>query len=298
MGAAAIARREGATRGPAPKPVPAEWIEPINRYIEGEFNVGRAATTNATRRTHLEHLARQIRCSPSDVTPKRLVEWFDLQDHWAVETRRGVRNTLLSFFGWCLTAGVTTVNPATAIPRVKQVLPPPRPAPDDAWRLALATADRRTLLMLRLAGEAGLRRAEIAQLHTRDLKDGTSGPQLVVHGKGNKWRVIPISESLAASVRAGAAGHTAGGSDVGWLFPSTSAGGHVSAKWVGKLMTRVLPDGWSAHTLRHRFATRAYQGSKDIRAVQQLIGHSSVSTTERYTLVGDDQLRAAMMAAL
>jgi integrase len=51
------------------------------------------------------------------------------------------------------------------------------------------------------------------------------------------------------------------------------------------------------HKLRHRFATRAYRGSGNLRAVQVLLGHSSVATTERYTAVDDDLIRAAMMSA-
>ncbi|KAA1251740.1 tyrosine-type recombinase/integrase [Mycobacterium simiae] len=62
-------------------------------------------------------------------------------------------------------------------------------------------------------------------------------------------------------------------------------------------MAGALPEHWTAHTLRHRFTTRAYRGSRNLRAVQTLLGHSSVATTERYTAVDDDEIRAAMMAA-
>jgi integrase/recombinase XerC len=61
-------------------------------------------------------------------------------------------------------------------------------------------------------------------------------------------------------------------------------------------MAAALPDHWTAHTLRHRFATRANCGSRNLRAVQVLLGHSSVATTERYTAVDADEIRAAMAA--
>ena len=52
------------------------------------------------------------------------------------------------------------------------------------------------------------------------------------------------------------------------------------------------------HKLRHRFATRAYRGSRNLRAVQVLLGHAPIVTTERYTAVDDDEIRAAMLAAV
>lgn len=279
-----------------PKPVPTPWQQPIATYLEAEAAAGRPRTTLVTRKAHLERTARAMRCAPADVKPAKLISWFSAQTEWAPETRRGYRTTLRSFFTWAHQAGVTTSNPAAALPRVKAVKPAPRPAPDLAWRVALASADRRTTLMIKLAGEAGMRRAEIARIHTRDLTNGSYGPQLLVHGKGNKERIVPISEDLASMIRRGAAGHTAGAPPAGWLFPGDE-GGHLSARWVGKLMTRVLPDDWTAHTLRHRFATRAYRGTRNLRAVQLLLGHESVKTTEIYTAVEDYEMRAAAACA-
>lgn len=123
------------------------------------------------------------------------------------------------------------------------------------------------------------------------------GPQLVVRGKGGKTRIVPLGEQLAAAVCAGAAGHTPYLPAEGWLFPAWPGGGHLTPAHVGKLVAAALPAGWSMHMLRHRFATRAYRGSRNLRAVQVLLGHSSVATTERYTAVDDDEIRAAAMAA-
>jgi site-specific recombinase XerD len=58
----------------------------------------------------------------------------------------------------------------------------------------------------------------------------------------------------------------------------------------------MLPDHWTMHTLRHRFASRAYRGTPNLGAVQVLLGHASIATTQRYTAV-DDEIRAAMEAA-
>lgn len=69
------------------------------------------------------------------------------------------------------------------------------------------------------------------------------------------------------------------------------------ARTVGRLVAAALPDRWTMHTLRHRFATRAYRGTRNLRAVQTLLGHASIATTERFTAVDDDEIRAAAMAA-
>lgn len=58
-----------------------------------------------------------------------------------------------------------------------------------------------------------------------------------------------------------------------------------------------MPEGWSMHKLRHRFATKAYAGSRNLRAVQEALGHASVATTQRYTAVSGTEVRAAVAAA-
>ncbi|APE19397.1 hypothetical protein BOH72_23355 [Mycobacterium sp. WY10] len=266
-------------------------------YLEAQFGIGRSPQTLRTRREQLGHVARQMRVSPDSVTPVMLVEWFGKQTHWGAECRKSYRNTLRSFFEWAHAAGITATNPALALPPVRTTTTPLRPAPDDVVQAAFAAAGPREKLMLRLGAEAGLRRAEIAQVHVQDVKVDTSGPRLLVRGKGNRIRQVPITPDLAAVIQEGAAGHTPGTSDNGWLFPNFT-GGHLTPKYVGDLMAQLLPGRFSAHSLRRRFGTRAYIGTKDVRAVQMLLGHSSLSVTERYISIDDDQLRTAMMAAL
>lgn len=236
---------------------------------------------------------------PGLVTPQHLTHWFATNAHWKPETRRGYRNSVVLFFRWAHKERHLDVDPAADIPAVKPDQAAPRPAPDRVWRESLMRAHPRTMIMLRLAAEAGMRRAEVAQVHTRDLLEGFDGYQLLVHGKGGKERIVPISDDLAGLVLAGPAGHTpemAAFGTEGFLFPGDEDG-HLSARWVGKLCANAMPEGWTMHTLRHRFATRAFRGSRNIRAVQKLLGHSNVAVTERYTAVDDAEVRAAMMAA-
>lgn len=241
-------------------------------------------------------MANGLGVSPENVTGVSLIRFFAEQDCWARETRRGYRNTAVSFYGWAHKNGYLESNPAADLPSIKAAAPSPRPAPDRVYREALLAAPPRVMLMLRLAAEAGLRRAEVAQVSTLDLTETIDGFLLVVHGKGDKARTVPITDELALEILRGPEAHTAGAGDRGWLFPGDEDG-HLSPRWVGKLCAAAMPDDWTLHKLRHRFATRAYRGTRNLRAVQTLLGHASVATTEIYTAVDDAEVRAAMNAA-
>ena len=67
----------------------------------------------------------------------------------------------------------------------------------------------------------------------------------------------------------------------GWMLPG-QINGHLSARRVGELAAEALPAPWTLHTLRHRFATRAYDATGDLVTVSRLLGHASVATTQRY----------------
>lgn len=81
----------------------------------------------------------------------------------------------------------------------------------------------------------------------------------------------------------------------GYLFPGRF-GGHVEESYIGDHISRLLPDGYAAHTLRHRFATTAYAATHDLFVVAELLGHESVETTEHYVAMPDGRLREAMAA--
>lgn len=80
----------------------------------------------------------------------------------------------------------------------------------------------------------------------------------------------------------------------GYVFPSQHHPGALTAYTVGKIGAGCLPDRWSLHTLRHRFATSAYGVQRDLRAVQELLGHSKPETTARYAQVPDGAKLAAV----
>ena len=262
--------------------ISSDWSTAIASYLTDQRAGGAPRTTCATRRQHLEHLARRVKVDPWILTPADLVEYAGAQD-WKPETRRSRRTTFRSFWAWGLAAGLTETNTAAILPKVRAGQPKPRPTPERVYEEALRASDERLRLILRLAHDAGLRRGEIAQVHSRDLFEDLDGWSLRVHGKGNRERCVPLSRRLALELRSLPAGYAFEGDDHG----------HLSPRWIGKLATHVLPDEWTIHTLRHSFGTRVY-GAADLAVAQDLLGHASPATTRVYVQVPDSRLRAAV----
>lgn len=272
------------------------WDGTIAAYCSYLVAIGRSKTTRELRRVQINYLARSANRSPIEMTENELIQWFAIHKDWKPETRRSYRAAIRGFFAWAHKTKQIADNPASELPQVNVPRAVARPVPEPIFHEAVKTSDARTALMLRLAGELGLRRGEVARVHTRDLRYTPSGAQLFVHGKGSRERLVPISADLAAKIAAGAGGHSPGEGDSGWLFPSVR-GGHLKAPTVGTLCSNALPEIWTMHKARHRFASKAYRGTRNIRAVQEMLGHANVAITERYTAVDDDEMRAAMMAA-
>lgn len=258
------------------------WGDIIHRYVKF-LAVGHSAATIGLRSDQLHHFAATIGIPPHRVGTDDLLGWLTAYP-WCPETRHSYRSALRGFFAWAYRQGCVPADPAAGLPAVSVHAGVPRPTPDPVWAATEVTATPRTLLMLRLAAEAGLRRGEIAQLHRRDVCDG---PSLLIHGKGGHQRVVPVSAEIAALI----------GGVQDWLFPN-GRGGHLAPETVGELCSAALAHGWTLHSARHRFASRAYAATHDLRAIQELLGHASVSTTQRYVAVNDAELRAVAAAAI
>lgn len=265
-------------------PVPDTWDKPIHHFEVTMRAAGRREASIQTRLRHARYLARTIDASPNDVDSQRLLEWAARQQ-WAPETRHAYYVTFRQLFE------VVGSDAAEGLPAVSRPVPPPHPTPEAVYRLALTKADERTRTILTLVGSLGLRRSEIVQVHREDLLEDLIGTSLRVHAKGGHDRVVPLTSELASLIRT----MTSRNSE-GWLL-SSREGGHISPRWASKLASRGLPPGWSLHSLRHRFATKAYGVDRDILAVQRLLGHSSVATTQRYTAPPDDAMRRAVEQA-
>ncbi|MDR0487796.1 MAG: site-specific integrase [Propionibacteriaceae bacterium] len=248
---------------------------------------GLAAETVKSRIDTMKHVSRMLKTEIENVSTDQLTKWVALQQ-WAPETRRRYYTTLKLFFSFSVTTRAALINPAIDLPTVRIPKPYPRAIPDPILIAAInECGDRLTRLVLLIAAETGARRSEIAQIQpNRDLLYTHNGWSLYLHGKGNKKRLVPITNRLASEIRKWS------GQASRWLFPSTqSTTGHLSPSHIGKLASRNLPAGWTLHTLRHRFATIANEQTGDLAALQQLLGHESLATTQRYVNPSDARMR-------
>lgn len=266
------------------------WTDAISLWLLGMNAAGQPATTIRLRRYQLRRLARELApVGPWDVEPVQLVAWMGRQTWPSNHTRCSFRAGIRRFYAWAVDAGFTMSDPSRALPRVRPPRAVPRPADERAYRHALAAAPERERLMLRLAGELGMRRGEVAVAHGRDLIDTPNGAVLIAHGKGDKLRPLPTPPGLAAIIRRVAAAND------GYLFPG-QIDGHLSAGHVGKLVARLLPGVWTMHSLRHRFGSALRVVGGDVAAARELLGHEHLNTTQGYYFVGDDGLRELVEA--
>lgn len=208
---------------------------------------------------------------------------------WGPESMKSARTVYRGFYRWGHGSGYVEVDPAFLLAAVKVPGGVPRPTPEHVVRQLLRDPDDRLGNLAMLAALGGLRCAEMAQVWpSRDYEGDRIGGRLIVQGKGGKVREVPIVDGRLATLLSSA--------PPGWLFPN-GLGSHLSAGHVSRIMSAALPGRWTAHTLRHRCATVAYAGTRDLLAVGAMLGHSRPETTQRYVRTPDDAVRAAALAA-
>lgn len=248
----------------------------------GEFEthlraIGRMDGTVSRRTYWVGRMLREIDDPAYAVTWAELETWLAAHT-WKASTRRSVVASLRQFYEWSVTSGARPDNPAAGLASPSEPDPCPRPMPDAVLEAAMARvpAQGQVWWLLRLLSTTGLRRAEAARL----CSDDVSGGWIRVTGKGDKTRRVPVPPDVEAWLI---------GCD-GWAFPSPY-GGHVTADAVTKRCKRAT--GMGPHTLRHRYATVMYRKTRNLQAVQKLLGHASIATTQRYLATTDDELLAA-----
>ena len=242
---------------------------------------GSTATSTMRQRAYLIR-AFAARYDLATATPDDVQAWLALP-HRKAEARKGVLATLRSFYRWAVARDYIAQD-ATRLSRSIHVpLGVPKPCPDFVIERALMRSTEDVRLMLLLGAFAGMRREEIASLHSRHVTERG----LVFRGKGSKERRVPIDDRIAPYLTFD-----------GWAFPSwRKPGHHFSPDYVASRLEVALGRPWTAHSLRHRAATAWYRSSRDLRAVQLLLGHTSPTTTARYVLVDEDILDAVVRGA-
>jgi len=212
-------------------------------------------------------------------------------------------SALRRYFGWAVRRGLVAADPSTSLsaPRGEGRLPrvlrqdeltslldePSVRAGDDP---ALRARDD---AVLELLYGSGVRVGELCALSLGDV-DLTRG-RAVVWGKGGKQRTVPLSEPTVAALR-------------GWIGPARDAwlsgpattdalflnqrGHTLTPRDVRRILDRRAASPTHPHALRHTFATHLLDGGADLRAVQELLGHADLATTQRYTHVSRERLRS------
>jgi site-specific recombinase XerC len=188
----------------------------------------------------------------------------------SAEYRRSYRSSMMVFFEWVHAQGLMAEDPARDLESIRVPLTVPRIAPDDVVQLSLITAELRDRAMILLARLACLRLSELTMLHTKARRHD----ELRILGKGEKERIVYINDDLMQVLLEREA--ELGG---GFYFPGRW-GGFMHPQAVNKIITRVT--GCNPHSLRHAGATAAYEATGDLRAVQLMLGHASIATTQRY----------------
>ena len=283
-----------------------ELIACFDRHLAVERNV-----SEHTRRAYRQDLQEFLRFLEENPATKGLgaavlpqIDHLLLRRYLALLHKKDRRSTigrklsaLRTFFRYLVREGVLTVNPGELLgtPRQEKYLPKTLSV-DEAYNLIerqnggeiLPLRDR---AILEILYSCGLRVSELTGLDVGSLDLGQALVRVV--GKGRKERIVPVGRKAREAVARylEARGNPAGDEP---LFLNYR-GGRLSPRSVERqLKTQLLHAGIlkeaTPHSLRHSFATHLLDGGADLRAIQELLGHASLSTTQKYTQVSIDQM--------
>ncbi|GAA4681445.1 tyrosine-type recombinase/integrase [Phytohabitans rumicis] len=207
------------------------------------------------------------------------------------------RNTLATYYGAARAFFVWATNPAdphldfdpsALLPQVTHARGLPRPVTDDQLTHVLTHAAEPYRTWSLLAAYGGLRCCEIADLHREHV---TAEELTIVDGKGGKPGVVPTHELVWQAVADLPPG------PIAWTDKGTPASAtYVSLTYALYLRRQLHMPGVGLHRLRHWYGTTVYQQTRDIRRTQELLRHSSLTSTQVYTLVTDEERQAAIQA--
>ena len=279
------------------------WLDLFQRYLTDERNLS-PHTSRAYVRDIREFKEFCTRQGLDDDRDLQRVDALLLRRFLAELLRRNQRSSiarklssLRMFFRYLVRENLLPASPAEELstPKLNRYLP--RTLSVDEAHTLLENVRERSRLGLRdqaifeLLYSSGLRISELTGLDVEQLDLQENLVRVV--GKGRKERIVPVGRKAAAALRA----YLEVRSDAAATGPLflNARGGRLTARSVQRhLKTRLIKTGVlkdiSPHDLRHSFATHLLDGGADLRAIQELLGHASLSTTQKYTQVSVDQL--------
>lgn len=274
----------------------------IERFLEMlRAEAGAAANTLAAYATDLR-LASELLGGRLGVADRAALE--RLGTEWQPLARATVARksaALRRFFAFLAEEGFRADDPGAALPRPAAARPLPKVLSTGdvdslfeaiAARIARVPADPidlRLAALIELLYGSGLRATELVSLPRNAI--APDRPYLILRGKGGRERLVPISDRARAAV---AAWRGQVPPACPWLFPSGK--GHLSRVRLYQIVRALAaeagipPDRVSPHVLRHAFATHLLEGGADLRALQAMLGHADIATTEIYTHVDSRRL--------
>ena len=261
---------------------------------------GAAANTLAAYRRDLEG-AVAIVGPLEDVSREGLAQLGPAWSGLAPATVARKASALRQLFGFLEDEGLRTDNPSAALPRPTKRRSLPKILDHEQIASLFAQAESeaeddspaalRLLAMLELLYGSGLRATELVALPLASVP--RDAPFLTITGKGGKERLVPMGKRARAAVSRWLAVREEGSA---WLFPSR--GSHLTRIRLYQLIKALAqragipPAKISPHVLRHAFATHLLEGGADLRALQTLLGHADIATTQVYTHVESARLVA------
>jgi site-specific recombinase XerD len=284
------------------------WSDALAAF-DRDLQVRSAA--EATRRAYATDVGQLAEWADSQGKAPEELGHRDLRRFAAHLSERGISKAgvarklaaIRSFYGALLRAGSVGANPADLVASPKKDRKLPRVLTRDEMQSLLDRIPTRTPLemrdraMLELAYSCGLRAEEVANLNL-DSPD-FEGERLRIEGKGGKTRLVPMGEPAQAALRGylerGRHALIGSGTENALLVSKSGRRLHPSdvrrrlQRWVREA---AIAGGVSPHALRHSFATHLLEGGADLRSIQELLGHSSLSTTQVYTQVEPSWLQS------
>ncbi len=306
------------------EPLTAAWQATLDQF---DADLRRRAVAAKTRTAYASDCVQFARWASSAGLAPQLIDVRSLRRYVATLSQRGqapttVARKLASLRGLLaiqVARGERNDNPAELLSAPKRPQRLPRVLKPDEVAGLLDRIPATTPLALRdralfeLAYASGLRAEEIVMLDIASI--GFDEEHVRVHGKGDKTRIVPTGEHALRAIerylavgrpalcRVGDSEHSAGEETALFLSKSGRRLGTSDVRrrlrmWA-RLAARESPALADAHphALRHSFATHLLEGGADLRAIQELLGHSSISTTQVYTRVERDRLRTAYVAS-
>ncbi|HEX8571486.1 MAG TPA: tyrosine-type recombinase/integrase [Allosphingosinicella sp.] len=235
--------------------------------------------------------------SASQDSLKGLAEaWLPLKRSTVARKAAALRR----FYGFLHDEGLRGDDPSAALPRPSAVRPLPKVLGHEAVDALFAELERRRgeepgpaalrlVALVELLYGSGMRATELVSLPRHAVHPDK--PFLILRGKGGRERLVPISDRARAAVAEWA---SLVPRDSLWLFPSGKS--HLSRVRLHQLLkalaaaSGIPPERVSPHVLRHAFATHLLEGGADLRALQMLLGHADIATTQIYTHVDSRRL--------